>query len=855
MLTVKKHYPHPRIAAAAAMKHFSVLALLMLFSTLVLHAQRKPVRGTVINAFTKEQVPFASIQWKKAGYGTLTDSLGRFSLTGSGNTYDTLIISYVGFSNLLIPVKNTDTATLVLFLSESRQKDSVIVSSKYNKGLLWWRRVVKNKPQNNPYQFDSYTYELYNKLELDINNINRDGFNQYKLLRPFGFILNNIDSVSENSPFLPVFMAESLSDYFYTATPYQVREEIKAVQTNGIKNETVLQFIGGVNQRLNSYDNYMTLFGKEFISPLSSVAESYYNFRGADTQMISGDRYFHLFFSPKRDGENTFTGDCWIHNATWAIKKINLSIAATANINYVNRLSIVQEFTQQSNGKWVSMKDKFVADISPARKNKLSLIARKTAMYRNVQVNQPSIIETLKKNTEKEQVVVLDSAKVQNNAYWQQNRHEELSVNEQKVYKMIDTLKSLPLFKKYMNTLEFIVDGRKKYGAIEIGPWYRWVSGNQLEKVRVRFDVATTEKFSRYLRFHTYLAYGFGDKAFKGKVDGSYKLPGKSGYSFHASYTHDLDNGRTKYNDEDATTDNMFSQLIRRQGIKQKFLLIDEVKVGVTKEWQSHLSMQLGLSRTEYETFNPLPPKSDLAVNTNDITATELSLKIRYAPGERKIITHRKDLRIRGLLPITELRYAHGINDLFSGGYGYDKVSASVTQNFRLPRWGKISYMLYGGKIYSGAMPFMLLETHPGNEIYYYNKNAFNLMNRFEFVSDEYAGINIEHNFEKKLLNLLPFMRKTNMRQFWNVKAVWGHLTDENKKLNRIEYGTYRLRGLKGNSYIEVGTGLDNIFKFFRIDFVWRFVEPMKVIPGLPPPQYKNSTSNFGVFGSLHLQF
>lgn len=851
MLTVKKHL-NTRVASIA-MKQVCLLAFLLLVAG-VLQAQKKTVQGTVINQFTKEQVPFASVVWKRAGHGTVTDSLGRFSLP-AGLTHDTLIISYVGFSNLLVPVSNKDTVALVLFLSESRQKDSVIVSSKYNRGLLWWRRIVRAKPQNNPYQFNSYKYELYNKLELDINNISRDGFNQYKLLRPFGFILDNIDSVSENNPFLPVFMTESLSDYYYTANPYQAREEIKAVQTNGIKNETVLQFIGGINQRLNCYENYMTLFGKEFISPLSNIADNYYNFRGADTQFISGDRYFHLFFSPKREGENTFSGDCWIHNASWAIKKINLSIAPTAGINYINRLSIVQEFVQESNGTWVFLKDKFVADISPAKKNKLSLIARKTAMYRQVQVNQPDIAEILKKNTEKEQVIVLDSAKLHTNDYWQQNRHEVLSANEQKVYKMIDTLKSLPLFKKYMSTLEFIVDGRKKFGSIEIGPWYKWVSANQHEKFRLRFDLGTTEQFSRYLRLHGYLAYGFGDHALKGKADGTYKLPGNSGYSFQASYTHDLDNGRTKYNDEDATTDNMFSQMIRRPGIRQKFLQIDEIKTAITKEWQSHLSMQLSVTKTEYETFNPLPDKSTISVNSNDITSAEVALKLRYAPGEKKIITHRKDVRIRGLLPITEIKYAQGISNFLGGGYTYKKMTGSILQNFRLPRWGKVNYTIYGGKIFSNAMPFMLLEVHPGNEIYYYNKNAFNLMNRFEFVSDEYAGFSVEHNFEKKLLNLLPFMRKTNMRQFWNLKAVWGHLSDDNKKLNHIEFGNYRLRSLKGNAYIEAGTGLDNIFKFFRVDLVWRFVEPMKTPPGMPAPQYKNSTSDFGVFGSFHLQF
>jgi len=832
-------------------RNILILAACVCFSSL--QAQKNMVHGSIINQFTKEKIPFASISWKKAGTGTITDSLGNFTLAHSPFRPDTLIISYVGFKELRIPVMpGRDTAELVLSLSQGKQTDSVVVFSRYNKGLLWWRRIVKNKPANNPYQYNSYAYELYNKLELDLNNISREGFNQYKLLRPFGFILENIDSLSESKPFLPIYMTEALSDFYYKSKPYQAREEIKAVKTSGVKNESILQFIGGLNQRINTYENYITVFGKEFISPLSSFGDNYYNYRGADTQFISGQRYFHLYFSPRRQGENTFSGDCWVHSSTWAIKKITLDISATANINYVNRLSIIQEFTRQNDSTWVFSKDKFVADISPMKKNKLSVIARKTSMYHNVQIDQPFITTTLSNNREKEEVVFSDSAHSRTDDYWQEKRHETLSVNEQKVYKMIDTLKTIPLFKKYTNAVTFIVDGRKKFGMVEIGPWYKWISANQLEKLRLRFDLGTTEKFSAYLRLHGYLAYGFGDRALKGKFDANYKLPGNSGLSFFSSYTHDLDNGRIHNNDEDATIDNMFSQLIRRPGIKQKFLRVDEVKGAVTKEWPNKFSTQVQLTHTNYETYAPLPPKATISLNHTDIVSTELGLKLRYAPGEKKITTHRRDIRIKGSAPVFELRYAQGLG-IMGGGYEYKKALASISQNFRVPRWGKISYNVYGGKIFNGPMPFMLLEVHPGNEIYYYNKQAFNLMNRFEFVSDKYAGFTIEHDFEKKLLNLLPFMRKTNMRQFWNVKAVWGDLNMENRKLNNIEFGAYRLRSLKGKSYIEAGTGIDNICKFFRIDLVWRFVDPMKT--GIVPPQYKNSTSDFGVFGSFHLQF
>jgi hypothetical protein len=144
----------------------------------------------------------------------------------------------------------------------------------------------------------------------------------------------------------------------------------------------------------------------------------------------------------------------------------------------------------------------------------------------------------------------------------------------------------------------------------------------------------------------------------------------------------------------------------------------------------------------------------------------------------------------------------------------------------------------------------MLLEIHPGNELYYYDKNDFNLMNRFEYISDHYAGFRIEHNFEKKLLNLLPFLRTTTLRQFWNIKAVWGDLSQPNRNLNLQDFPNYRLRSLRGNGYAEVGTGLDNIFRYFRVDLVWRFAPPQKAFG------YNSHTpSNFGVFGSFHLQF
>jgi hypothetical protein len=818
------------------------------------------IRGRIINDFTKEPVLFASIYWKKAGFGTNSDSAGNFTVKRSRFPVDTLVTAYVGFVDVYRIFRNaaTDSSFVTITISELKQDNGVVVKSKFSKGLRWWKAVVANKPRNNPYKYKNYAYELYNKMELDINNINKTYFTDKKLLKPFAFVLENIDSVSDIKPFLPVYMTEALSDYYYSTDPYKVREEIKAAKTDGLKNESILQFIGGINQKINVYENFTNALGKEFISPLSSVGDKYYNYKGADTQYISGQRYLHLLFTPKSEGENTFSGDCWIHAGNWGIYQINMNISATANINYVNRLSIVQEFTLRPDSTWMFAKDKTIIDFAPFKKDKVSFIARRTSTYRNVRINDSSIARKLSENSQKEELVVIENAKGKDAGFWEARRHEGLSSNEKKVYHMMDTIKTIPAFIRYTKVLTFIFDGHKKYGNIEIGPWYKWISGNQLERMRMRFDLGTTEDFSKYLRLHGYLAYGIRDNRFKGRFDIGYRFPKSNGVSIFASYTHDLDNGRTRYNDEDITTDNIFSQLIRRPNVRQKFLGVDELKLSMTKEWKSKFSVQPFFTRTEYETFNPLPNTRMLLTHAfqDELISSELGVRFRYAPGERTISNHRTQRKLKTNHPVYELRAAYGMPEILGSNYEYQRLGFNLSQTFRVPRWGKINYMYYTGKVFSKEpLPFMLLENHPGNEIYYYNRQSFNLMNRFEYISDEFMGVNIEHNLEKKLINLLPFMRKSNMRQFWNLKSVWGNLSDINRRLNIQDYYyEYRMRSLRGGFYTEIGTGFENIFKLLRIDFVWRMAPLRNIPPGFNPSLFKSNTNDFGVFGSVRLQ-
>ena len=190
------------------------------------------------------------------------------------------------------------------------------------------------------------------------------------------------------------------------------------------------------------------------------------------------------------------------------------------------------------------------------------------------------------------------------------------------------------------------------------------------------------------------------------------------------------------------------------------------------------------------------------------------------------------------------MHYAVGIKGLLNGGYDYHKVTLTVSDQIKIAPLGSLYVNLFGGK-YFGTLPYLLLENHPGNESYAYNKYAFNMMTNFEFLSDQYAGANIEHSIGGGVFKYIPLIKKLKFRQFWTAKGVIGSLDSANSALN-LNKG-YAFRTLEKSPYIELGTGVENILRVFRIDFVWR------VLPLSTPAEPK--TKYFGIFGSFKINF
>ncbi len=823
----------------------SVFIILFVFSFCFLQAQTKVLKGVIKDQHSGERVPFASVRFKISGIGKLADSSGSFNFHFERWPHDTLEITSVGFQDFRLAINpsqlKNDTLTLNVNLEAGKYNTGVVIVQKVDRGLQMWKRIVRHKEENDRYRFANFSYELYNKLELDVKNVNKDRLNEIKLLKPFNFIFNNIDT-SEGVPYLPVYLTETISNYYYQKSPVKRREVFKASKTLGVNNESVTKLLGGMDQNINFYNNFIPVFDKKFVSPISDHGDEYYKYKVADTQYVAGRRLIHFFFTPKRKGESTFEGDCWVHDTTYAIQKMNLRLSEDANVNYVNKLSLIQEYQLIDDSTWFLAKDKFVVDITPFGKSRISFIGRKTTTYREVAVNDTSVLNELAKNKIKEEVILPQQSNNKTEEFWTKSRHEELTKTEQSIYHMIDTLMMMPRFKRYTNIINFIGTGYLNVGNYQIGPWQNWVYTNSQEGLRLRFDLGTNHHFSNKFIFHGYGAYGFGDRKWKGEFDGMYLMKKHPRAYIYGSYVNDFDYGQNYY--DEISSDNIFALAIRKNNVPIKFIQLKEKRIDLFKEWDPGISFLISARSKEYDPVRNLPGKEFFTIKDGEALNTfETSLRVRFAYLEKFLENSFYRTSLGSPLPIVEVKYTKGMSRVLNSSYDYHKLSAGISDYMAIPPFGSLYFNFFGGKTF-GTLPYMFLDVAPGNEIYYYNKYAFNMMNRYEFIHDRYAGFNVEHNFGNGLFRFIPLTRKLKFRQFWTAKGLWGSLSAANRQLNFV--GDYPFQSLDGKTYLELGTGVDNVFKVLRFDFIWR---------ALPERRIPTNSQRFGVFGSFRLAF
>ncbi len=798
-------------------------------------------------------VAYANVFFKGSTEGTITDENGKFYLE-SKNTWDLVNVSFLGYDTLEITLTKKVNYDLKFILKEgaSQLKEVVIITGKQSKkesenpAITILKKIWERKRKNGLRQFDQYQYTKYEKVEFDLNTID-SSLIKSKIFKGLEFVFDQVDtSRVTGKTYLPIFINESTSEVFGDNKMNKIKEDLKGNKNSGYSNnQTIIDFIDDLYAEFDIYDNYLKFFDKSFVSPISRTGINTYNYVLSDSAFIDNKWCYNIIYYPRRKNELTFKGDFWVNDSTFAIKEISMQASKSANINWVKDIYIEQEFDVVNDSIFLIKRDYMMSDFSFRKKEEArGIYGRRTTLFDNYKFNIPK--------TEKfyNQKVYDYNADVynQDDAFWEKNRLEALSKNEAGVYKMLDTLKTVTKFKRLYNLGSILQSGYVEFSKInfDYGPVFATFGNNDVEGIRLRAGGRTYFGQNDLWRIEGYTAYGFKDDKFKYGISGKWLLDKKNRLVVSAGNRRDVEQiGANLTSSPDILGRSLASSSVIGTSTNDKLTSVNLTTVAIELEPVRNLNFRLsGTYRTlesASSTFSLDYYTDETRTTTkSDIEQYENALSISYYPTRNMTGFGVERRTANDDFPSLFAVVTRGDKSIFGSDFDYTKVQASYIQPWSLGGIGRLTTTVEIGKTF-GDVPLGLLNVVPGNQSYFSIYNTFSQLDYYEFVTDTYASLHLEHNFNGRFFSRVPLLRKYNLREIIGFRGVWGEISEGNRNINA---SGLNYLAPTDKIYYEYSVGVGNIFKIFRLDFNFR-------------GNYRDlpDARNFGVTGSFGFSF
>ncbi|MCL1867997.1 MAG: DUF5686 and carboxypeptidase regulatory-like domain-containing protein [Paludibacter sp.] len=771
------------------MKKLFPLLSFLCFSVFVL-AQETLLVGQVLDE-NREPLADVSVYFKGTYNGMQTNEDGYFMVRTDGSQ-TVVVFSHLGYKKQELKLKRGESAgTEIIMYEDIRWLPEVFVRPGENPALELMQKVraarVRNNMANNP------NFTVFENAEKSIFLINKNAENKiFKRLK-------NADLTAGDSTMtIPIFNEKEKFKIIQKTKTILEKTENRDTKTADLLLSKLSVLL---NENVDFYQNTVFLFGKSFVSPLSSVGNSFYKYFLVDTIYSPVAEFYQVDFRSKNKKNLAFNGKMWINKYTYELCYMEAELPHQANLNFIENLKITQDFDVFFENKndstptmrWYKSAEKISCNLD------YKFFADTASSNVNLYLTTKSAFD-------------IDQNSVKN--------LPQTDFTEKEISEKLAALKSTSLYKTALYIADICVTGNAKVGKIDIGNVNKILRLSQIEGLRVALPVQTNEDFLKNFSFGGHLGYGFKNREIKYSAFAKWKLPTRKKCLFSATYFNDYRRIEYDYNDfflnEEPFADNdeSFKSTILIFRKAKKMNLRHELSASFTNDWNNSFETSIILRSNKLFANEFLPfIKNNNSINS--FTANSITFAMRFSKNQRKYEDHLQRIYLPSPRPVLYFISEFGKYDFGSISKNYGKFSATISQTlpFELGTWKYAAR----ADLVLGAVPFPLLAYPYGNETHDYNLLKFSMLDYLHFPADKNLQLHNELIFNGIIFNHIPYIQRLNLREMLTFKIGCGWL-NKSKHATIADFPIFMQQYTK--PYAEFGAGITNILQFFSFQVI-----------------------------------
>ena len=771
------------------MKRLIIILLCLLTFNSWLRAQETIVVGEVYDANTGEPLSNVNIYLQGTQEGTTTNAEGMFLLREELERARTMVVSAVGYHTERFKIEpHTQSGIDIALREKVGTLAEVFVVPNENPALALMEKVRARRAANRRMVAEDAatgSTALY-VSDIQSRNLKR---NLWKSLQ------SGMIQQEDSSYLVPLYWRQQTTD--------TVREEATLLTVTDYQ-----LLLGQIPSTFDFYANNMPFLSTSMLSPLAASGNTYYTYFLVDSVWVGEEKRYQVRFKTKNPFYATFNGEMMIDSATCALRSIEVKMPAQTSINYLKGLSIRQTFTADN-----QLRDEQV--------NMLMDFAVKAPLGNDTTHIFPTLLLTRGTKLQLEENTPQDDVPEQDDM----------------ILPALDSLNNTPLFKT-AKLLAYVVQTgcipTSKY--VEIGKVHHVFKLSKFEGLRVGIPLRTTDDLWKNVCLEAMVAYGMGDRAWKGFGQINVALPTERRHTMFVRYADEY-----MYADVDDFSEYLRENIVFNKQINIVTRLMQsltfnpdyyyntmsrrrEARLQFSDEWNSYLETQayVKLGRMGYgeptSRYNAQP----------SFSYSTIGASARISFNERKVDTYFERRHIYNHLPVIYLGAEMGSYrmDDMSSYRMYGNLQLMVRHDVDLGMGGELDYLVQAGLVF-GRVPYPLLYHFAGNQTHTFEPHRFSLMNNYQYAADQYVALQAHWNGKGVLFNLIPGVRYLRLRELVELKMAYGGLRQDHQQVlafptTQTGHGTMRAMQVP---YVEMGVGIGNILRIGEVYGVFRLTQ------------------------------